>query len=599
MIAFLLAAFTLALYAPSLRNGFVSLDDPLYVTDNPLINQGLVWAHVVRAFNTIITGEWHPLTLISHMADVQMFGQNAAGHHFMSALWHAFNVVLLFLLLKAATGFTERSAAVAGLFAAFPLSVETVAWASERKSLLSTAFLFLAIGAYGWYVRRPGIARYLWIVLCFVLGLMCKAMIVTLPCALLLLDYWPLKRFDLPGPRTKVDAAWGRRLLMLIAEKIPLFVLSFLSARITSRGMEKYGAVVSVDFYPLQWRVKNTIFSYLLYILKGFWPTHLAVFYPYQAATLAVWKVVAAGVVLAGITAAVWRFREKRFLITGWFWYVGILVPVIGIVQVGHQALADRYAYVPFIGLFVILVWLGSELADRARLSRVTLYALTLALIAGYAVTTYAQIGYWHDTYTLWSHAAKVTSGNAFAEENLAQMLIERGRPDLAEQHFVAATGYLPRWPVAHFDFARLLQTQQRFPEAIREYRLALAYETEPDEACAAHINLGAIFIQQQQLDAALTEFNAAISVKQDNWLAFLNRGLVEYTEGNLDAATKDFSQAVRVTPTPKDYLWLGRGLEDKGELSQAAAAYENALRMEPDLTEAQTRLTAIRAKLP
>jgi protein O-mannosyl-transferase len=598
LIAALLAVFTLTLYAASLRNGFVALDDPVYITANPLIKSGLVWTNVVGAWNAIITGEWHPLTLISHMADVQMFGTKPAGHHFVSALWHAFNVALLFLLLNAATRFRGRSAVVAGLFAAFPLNVEAVAWAAERKSLLSTAFLLLAIGAYGWYVRRPGVPRYLLVMLFFALGLMSKPMIITLPCALLLLDYWPLRRFDLPGPRAGMNLGWGRQFLKLAAEKIPLLLVSAGSSLIATHAMRRYGAVVSLDFYPVQWRVKNTIFSYLLYIGKGLWPTHLAVFYPYQGSTLPVWKVAAAGLVLLGITAAVWHFREKRFLVTGWFWYLGILVPVIGIVQVGHQGLADRYAYVPFIGIFVMLVWLVSEIGEWLSLSRVMLTALALAAIAGYAVTTYAQIGYWHDSYTLWAHAVEVTSQNAFAEESLAQILTDNGRPDLAAQHFEAAIGYLPRWPMAHFDYANLLQQQGRFPDALREYRLALAYETEPDEACASHTNMGAIFIQLNQLPAAVAEFNAAISVRPKNWLPYLNRGLVEYTQGDLEAALKDFSQSLQLEPTPKAYLWQGKALEDKGSLTEAATAYQNALRAEPDLNEARDRLNAIRTKL-
>jgi protein O-mannosyl-transferase len=597
LIAAGLAAFTLGLYATSLHNGFVALDDPVYITANPLIKNGLVWRHVLDAWNAIITGEWHPLTLISHMADVQMFGLRPAGHHFMNALFHAFNVVLLFLLLKAATGFTERSAVVAGLFAAFPLNVEAVAWAAERKSVLSTAFLFLAFGAYGWYVRRPAVGRYLLVMLCFALGLMSKPMIITLPCVLLLVDYWPLRRWNLPSGNAEADAGWGRRFLKLAAEKIPLLLLSMGSSIITTRAMRRYGAVVPLNFYPVEWRVKNTIFSYLLYIGKGLWPTHLAVFYPYLGSTIATWKVAAAGVTLLAITATVWRFREKRYLVTGWFWYLGILVPVIGIVQVGHQGLADRYAYVPFVGIFVILVWLASETAERMGVSRVAMSALALAAIGGYAVTTYAQIGYWHDSYKLWAHAVDVTSENAFAEESLAQILVENGRSDLAGPHFEKATAFLPRWPMAHFDYANMLQEQGRFQEAIREYRLAIANETEPDEACASHANMGAIFIRENQLPEAISEFNAAIGIRPKNWLPYLNRGLVEYTQGDLEAATRDFSQSLRLTPTPKAYLWLGKAQEDKGLLAQAESNYESALRMEPDLREAQTQLSAVRAK--
>ncbi len=597
-IALLLAMGTLGLYAHSLRNNFIGLDDPVYVVDNPLINQGLVWNHIVRSFNTLVTGEWHPLALISHMTDVQLFGLKPAGHHFVSALWHAFNVVLLFLLLERATGYLRRSALVAAFFAVLPLNVETVAWIAERKSLISTAFLLLALFAYGWYVRKPGVARYLLVMLCFALGLMSKSMIITLPCALLLVDYWPLKRMDLPSAKTGSISDWSVTFVRLVAEKIPLLLLAVFSAWATTRGMRRYGALISMDYYPLPWRVKNVIFSYLRYIAKGLWPTHLAVFYPYQGSTLPIWKVVFAAVVLVAITATVWHFRETRYLVTGWFWYLGTLVPVIGIVQVGHQALADRYAYVPFLGLFVAVVWLGSELVERFAVSGMMLAALTSAVLLGYAVSTYAQIGYWHDTYALYFHAAEVTSENAFAEEQLGGMLVEDGRPDLAASHFEAAIRYLPQWSVSHFDYALLLQHQKRIDESVRQYQLALAYETDLSEAFAAHINLAAIFFDEKKLSAALSELNAALKIKPTNGLALMNRGLVEYSQRNLDVAVQDLSDAARNKQGPESYFWLGHALEDKGEFNKAADAYQAALRLKPDLDEARIRLDAIGMKL-
>ena len=598
MVALLLAASTLALYAPSLHNDFIGLDDPVYVTDNPLIRGGLVWHNIPLVFNAVVTGEWHPLALLSHMADVQIYGMNPAGHHFTSALWHAFNVALLFLLLRRVTGYLGRSVAVAGLFAVLPLNVEAVAWIAERKSLISAAFMLLALLAYGWYVAKPSAVRYVTIMLCFALGLMAKSMIITLPCALLLLDYWPLKRFDLPGTAKPDSPPWSHTFWKLVAEKIPLLLLSVVSALITMRGMRRYGAVVSANFYPLDWRIKNTVFSYLRYILKGLWPAHLAAFYPYDAGKLPMWEVAGAVAVLLAITWLVWHFRAKRYLVTGWFWYLGTMVPVIGIVQVGHQAIADRYAYVPFLGLFVMAAWLGSELAARIRLSRVALGAITGAILAGYASVTYVQIGYWHDTLALWIHATQVTKENAFAEENVAQLLAADGRPELAVPHYEAAIGYLPRWSVARFDFGVVLQGLHRYPQAIEQYQLALAYETDTDEAAATHINLGAIYIAQGNTPAALSEFNAALAIQPANGLAILNRGLVEYSQGSLDAAIDDFTKAVQLMGTPKAYFWQGRAFEDKGQFVKAAGAYESALRLEPDLKDAQARLEAIQSKL-
>jgi len=271
---------------------------------------------------------------------------------------------------------------------------------------------------------------------------------------------------------------------------------------------------------------------------------------------------------------------------------------MIGIVQVGHQAIADRYAYLPFLGLFVLAVWLVSDLAEKAGVSRVALAVVAFAVLAGYAATSYIQSGYWRDSYALFSHAADVTTGNAFAEENVAESLAGMGRPDLAMQHYETAVRYLPRWSNGHYNFAFALQQEHRFDEAIHEYQLALAYETDADEASAAHGNLGAIFVQRNQLAAALSEFSTAIRITPTNGLAFLNRGLVEYSQGSLDAAANDFSQAVQFMPAPKTYFWLGRALEDKGALGQAASAYETVLRMDPDANDAKVRLNVIRPKL-
>ncbi len=338
-VALLLFLGTVALYYPALQNGFVNYDDPAYVTSNFHVQQGLTAHNLAWAFTSTAEANWHPLTWISHMLDVRLFALRPVGHHAQSVLWHAFNVVLLFLLLQKATGFVGRSAFVAGLFAVHPLNVESVAWVAERKTLLCTFFLLLTLGAYGWYVKKPRASRYLLVVLPFVLGLMAKPMVITLPFLLLLLDFWPLQRF----PQTPISK--------LVFEKIPLLMLSAASAAITIYAQRAGGAVGSTELLPVAMRIKNAIYSYLIYMEKTVWPSRLAVFYPHPEASLALWKVLLAAAVLIIVTALCWHFRERRYLPVGWVWFLGSLAPVIGIVQVGRQAWAGPVRLFSTLGI--------------------------------------------------------------------------------------------------------------------------------------------------------------------------------------------------------------------------------------------------------
>ena len=384
LLALLLILGTIVVYIPALHNGFVNYDDPDYVTANLHVRQGLSWSNIRWAFTATVQANWHPLTWISHMIDVQFFGMNPTGHHAVSVLLHAINVVLLFFLLARTTGYTLRSAAVAAIFAVHPLNVESVAWIAERKSLLCMLFFLLALLAYGWYVRKPGIGRYLCVGFLFAMGLMAKPMVVTFPFVLLLFDYWPLQRLK-EGQITFPK---------LLIEKIPLFALSAASAMITVIAQHGAGALGITAALPLSFRIKNAIYSYLIYIFKGIWPSRLAVFYPHPENTLALWKVLLAALVLLAITVLVWHFRRYKYLLAGWLWYLGTMVPVIGIVQVGRQAMADRYAYVPFIGLFVMAVWLIAELFARIRLSLPAAAVIGVAVLSSYAAASYIQIGY-------------------------------------------------------------------------------------------------------------------------------------------------------------------------------------------------------------
>jgi protein O-mannosyl-transferase len=598
LLALLLALGTLALYEPAFHNGFTNFDDPDYITENAHVRQGLSWGNVGWSFRATTAYNWHPVTWISHMADVEVFGLKPAGHHMVSVVLHIVNVILLFLLLLAATGYLLRSAMVAALFGVLPLNVEAVAWAAERKSVLCTTFLLLSFFAYGWYARKPGAGRYLTLVLLFAIGLMAKPMVITLPFLLLLADYWPLKRFSFAGDKEAEGESSGPGFMKLVTEKIPLFVMAAASGVITVYVQRQGGAVASTELFPLGLRIENAVFSYIEYILKGMWPTRLAVFYPHPENTLAVWKVAGAGLVLLAITVAAWRYREKRYLLTGWLWYVGTMVPVIGIIQVGRQAMADRYAYIPFVGLFVIAVWLVADWATRLHAPRAAVALLALIVISGYAWATHVQIAYWHDSYSLFTHALEVTTRNGMAEDNLGVALVTMGRPELALPHFMAAVEYTPDISRAHFDLATVLQKQNQMVPAMNEYKLAIAHTADPQEASWAHNNLATLFLQAGQPGQALAEYNEALRINPEETHSLLGRGTLEYREGNLDAAKEDFARAAQLTSTGMNYALLGRVLEAKGELTPAMSAYETALRLAPDLTDARTHLDAVRHRL-
>jgi protein O-mannosyl-transferase len=578
----LLFVGTLALYYPALQNGFVNYDDPAYVTANFQVQQGLSLRTIAWAFRSTAVVNWHPLTWISHLLDVQLFGLWPAGHHAQSVLWHAVNVILLFLLLAKATGSLGRSALVSGLFAAHPLNVESVAWVAERKTVLCTFFLLLALAAYGWYAKRPGINRYLLVIVFFALGLMAKPMLITLPFLLLLLDFWPLER-SLATPVSK-----------LVLEKMPLLALSAASAVITLYVQRAGGAVGSTKILPVAVRVKNAIYSYLIYVEKAVWPSRLAVFYPHPEGSLALWKVLGATVLLAAVTAVFWHFSARRYLLVSWLWFLGTLAPVIGIFQVGRQAWADRYAYFALWGLFVIVVWLASEAATRISLSRAAQVALASAVLLGYALTTHVQIGYWHDSYSLFAHASQVTEANPMVEGNLGSALMEFERPDLAASHLERAIQLMPTLGTAHYNRGILLQRQNDWNGALREYQLALQYASDEQEAAQTHNNLGVLFNQLGRRDEALSEFTEAIALNPYEQNSMLGRGLMEREQGKSDAALEDFARAAQIAPTPLAFYWQGRVLEDKEQFSAAGKAYRNVLRLSPNFGDAEVRLDRV-----
>ncbi len=588
-ISLLLFAGTLVLYFQAFHSAFVNYDDPAYVTANARVLQGLSWRNVSWALTATTEANWHPLTWLSHMADVQVFGTNPRGHHLISVLLHALNVVLLFFVLAKATGYLARSALVAALFAVHPLNVECVAWVAERKSLLSMMFLLLALGAYGWYARSRNWQRYAVVAFLFALGLASKPMIVTLPVLLFLWDYWPLGRFSDEGSQRP-------KLLGLVVEKIPLFILTAASSWITLYAQRSGGALGSGDVLPLSQRIENAAYSYATYLGKGLWPSRLAVFYPHPEGSLELWKVALSGLLIIVATALAWTFRKRHgYLVTGWAWYMAAMVPMIGIVQVGRQAMADRYAYLPFAGIFLIAAWGGAEVFAKLKLSTFTAGAITAAALAAYASMSFLQISYWHDSYTLFSHALAVTSHNGIAEDNLGTALMQMNRPDLAMPHFERAAEFVPTLSTAHYNLGVLEQQQGNAESAKSEYELALKYSKDPTEISQAHSNLGFLQLAREDLASAEAEFTAALRVNPEKQNSLLGRGIVEFRQGKLDAALGDLLHAAQLSPSASADFWLGRALEDKGQTQAAATAYEAALQLAPGMTEAQQRLKGLR----
>jgi len=598
LLAALLFASTLAVYAPALRNGFVNYDDPEYVTRNVHVLQGLTWPDLAWAFSTSnFAGNWHPLTWISHMVDVQWYGNNPKGHHLTSVLLHSLNAAILFLLLDWATGLTVRSAAVAALFAVHPLNVESVAWVAERKTVLCVLFFLLALWAYGWYVRKPGLGRYVCVALLFCFALMAKVMVLTLPFALLLLDYWPLGRFRQPETPGKSNSRW-RVFFHLVLEKVPLFLLAAADSVVTIAMQRKSSSVGGVLALPMTWRLKNAAYSYVAYLGDALWPSRLAVFYPHPEGSLSWTKALAATALLIAITVLVWRFRGKGYLLTGWLWFLGTLIPMIGIVQAGRQAMADRYAYIPLIGIFVVVIWLLGDWVKALQWKPAIPIAIFVLAASPYLYLTRKQIGYWKDSYTLFSHALQVTTNNGIAENNFGAALLEMGQAPLAVPHFEAATRLIPGLTSAHYNLGVVLQMRGDSSEAARQYRLAIANSSDPAELAQAHNNLGILDLQSNKPAEALTELSAAIALNPNELNSYIGRGLVELQFWNADAAIADFSRAVAISPSPVAYFNLGRALEMKGDFRRAENGYLSALRLAPGMTEAQSSLEALHKKM-
>jgi protein O-mannosyl-transferase len=602
----LLIAATLALYNPVNRHPFVNYDDPSYVAENPHVQAGVTWNTITWAFTSTEHSNWHPLTWFSHALDCQFFHLNPAGHHFTSLLIHAVNVALLFLLLAWGTKRVGPSLFVAALFALHPINVESVAWIAERKNVLSTLFFFLAIGAYGWYVQKPNWRRYAAVFVAFALGLMSKPMVITLPFILLLLDYWPLGRMRGGLPLTNAAQSPISKLLI---EKIPLIALSAASAIITMYAQQSGGAMRSTLQFPLMVRIENAIVAYAMYLWKMLWPARLAPLYPHPGDSLAFWQMFLSLLILANITVLVWQFGTnprsrksgeiwgtpaKGYLLVGWLWFLGTLVPVIGLVQVGDAAMADRYAYVPLIGVFVMIAYGMSDLADARKLNVIPRVTAAACVLIALAFTTDRQLSYWSSSYDLWAHALAVTQNNYIAEDNFGGALVLLGKTNEAYPHFRAAALINPYDPMSHFNLGAYLQESGQLKDAIEQYQYAIHLTSDVGLLAGAYANQGSALRDLGQDDKARASYDEALRLNPRQFNAYLGLGHLLEKQGKLDEAISAYSQSVSSRPTDEGYVSLGHALQAANRNAEAIAAYQAALKINPDAKEAQQALDAL-----
>jgi len=579
---------TLASYNPIVHSGFVFLDDVPYILSNPPVRAGLTWATVKWSFTSVHAGYWHPLTWLSHALDCQLFGLNPAGHHYVSLLFHAANAVLLFLLLLEATGATWASLMVAALFALHPENVESVAWAAERKNVLSMFFFLLALWAYGRYAKAKtgGLRRYAAVFGCFALGLMAKPQIITLPCVLLLWDYWPLGRmFALPED---ASAFAPRSFSYLVREKLPLFALVAISSVITVWSQRVGSAVRTLSEFSLSSRVENAFVSYAKYLANTFWPVRLAPMYPHPENSLPAWQIILCAAILLAITALVIRWRDRRYLTVGWLWFLGTLVPMIGIVQVGQQGMADRFVYIPMIGLFVALVWAVAEVAERKSIPAPWLAAPALAVLAILGTLTYHQLAYWHDGETLWRYTLSVTRDNYLAHDNLAMVLDQQGRVDEAIREFHAAES-LHNYPLGQvLSLGIYEQRNGHVQEAIAQYKKVYDGSQDAKQRASAMDQMGLAYCQIKDYDHGMQSYQNALQLNPDETAALTGTGMLALRSGNSSLAVRQFSRAVKIEPTDVGLLFLADALRESGRSDDADATQQIAEKISRDFAAAR-----------
>jgi len=623
LICLALAILTVIAFWSLKDCGFINLDDDIYVYENASVQSGLNWNSIGQAFSSELTkvGHWHPLTWLSWMLDYQIFGLNSQGFHLINLLFHVMNTILLFLILRRMTKTLWPSAFVAALFAIHPLHVESVAWIAERKDVLSTFFWMLTMGAYSYYVESPGFRRYCFVFLFFALGLMAKPMLVTLPFVLLLLDYWPLRRFQERRPDHKVQTEESKLLTSdkqkkkskkndvvtvnerlevkkqadpeykwsliypLIWEKVPLFVLAILSSIVTYFAAQSAGTVSSVEEIPLIVRIGNAFVSYIAYIVKMIWPSNLAVFYPYPK-FLVPWQVLGSVVLMIAITLAViWRAKRSPYLATGWLWYTGTLVPVIGILQAGAQAMADRYTYIPLIGLFIIVAWGVSDLLKKWHYRKEILLVSSALVILCLSIKTWTQVGYWQNSFTLYDHTLTVTDYNWVVYSNRGAAFGGLGNYGQAIEDLSRAIEIKPSHVKAYYNRGVAYNRLGNYRQAIEDLNKAI--ESKPSHA-EAYNNRGNAYSGLGNYRQAIEDYNKAIENNPAYAEAYNNRASAYNGLGNYKQAIEDYGRAIEINPAFAEiYFNRGNAYYYLGDYRQAIVDYGKAIEIKTGYMDA------------
>jgi tetratricopeptide (TPR) repeat protein len=609
LLCFLLMTVALTLYIPVTHNSFINFDDDSYITDNTHVQAGLTWSTVKWSFTTFEMGNWHPLTWLSHALDCELFVSSAAEPHFVNAFLHAINAAILFLLLQSATGFTSRSLMVAALFALHPVNVESVAWAAERKNVLSMFFFLLALLAYGWYARQPKLRRYGVVVLLFLLALMSKPQAIPFPFLLLLWDYWPLRRMatrlQTQLQLQKMTATAPERPQMpsfsfafLVLEKLPLLLLSVADAVVTVIAQHAAHALqTSVGHRVMLIRLETALISYVRYVAMSIWPSGLALFYPHPTKLFPAWQVGAAALALVFATAiAVSQWHTQPYLAVGWLWFLVSMVPMIGIVQVGEQARADRYAYIPFVGLFIMAAWTAANWARRSQIPRALIAVSAIVILSALCGATHRQIGFWRDTPTVWARALEVTQNNYVAHTALGSYLDDQGRTEEGAIHFQAALAIEPEYPPAVLGVGAYEHQRGHLPAAIEHYKTVALHHGDPALRASAFSGLGSAYRQMGDYPDAKRCYESALQFSPGRPVALVGLGLVAEHDGDLAEAIQQFSNATAVAPSDIGYLLLAHALEQAGRSTEAYAARLRASLISPDLDEAQKQANALLA---
>ena len=612
IICVLLGVLILVVYWKVQYHEFVNYDDGRYITENKHIKdfskENFIWA-----FTQSHSANWHPVTWLSHMLDIQLYGLNPRGHHLTSLALHIANSLLLFLVFARMTGSIWRSCFVASLFAFHPINIESVAWASERKSVLSTFFWLLTTWTYINYVQKRNLARYSMVVLFFALGLMSKPMLVTLPFVFLLLDYWPLKRFEITNLKrifsggTQSQIKNKKKLLNLIFEKIPLLLLVVGSCIVTIFAQKSWGAVVSIDIVPLATRISNALVSYLEYLGKMVWPKGFSVFYPYPVDASYMWKGLASGFVITAISIAILRLIKKApYLFVGWFWYLGTLIPVIGLVQVGQQAMADRYAYVPLIGIFIIIAWGLPNLLQNFSFRNKLLSILTGIFFSVLITLTSVQLQYWKNSVKLFEHAIEVTHKKypSFVGiyNNLGVVLNEQMKFEEARSHFKNAVKLQPAYSEAHNNLGNSLSGLSRFREANIHYKEALRLNPDYPEAHTNFANSlesisknASMLTHKKNVDLAIFHYKKAIQLKPEFPEAHFNLGVTFDKWGYSGQGIRHLNESIKLKPDfMQAHLALGNILIQKKDFKMAAYHYKTSIKLDPNSAAAHNGLGSV-----